>query len=156
METWDDANVTEEQRQMKREVGQSVARVAVKIRQSVEDGRCLDLSDCKLICIPDAVFKMMRAVCAHVQVARLNCNELTSLSVRFINTFSKLQELVLQGNRLQRLPDEVARMPRLIYIDLSRNKFQEFPEVVTHSSSLQKICLTENSIRGNHRVADRA
>uniref|UniRef100_A0A8C4R8X1 Leucine rich repeat containing 20 n=1 Tax=Eptatretus burgeri TaxID=7764 RepID=A0A8C4R8X1_EPTBU len=105
-----------------------------------------NLSDCKLICIPDAVFKMMRAVCARVQIARLSCNELPSLSVRFINTFSKLQELVLQGNQLQRLPDEVARMPCLIYIDLSRNKFQEFPEVVTQSASLQKICLQENKI----------
>ncbi|XP_020017657.1 leucine-rich repeat-containing protein 20 isoform X1 [Castor canadensis] len=132
---------------MLKKMGEAVARVARKVNETVESGSdTLDLAECKLVSFPIGIYKVLRNVTDQIRLITLANNELTSLTSKFMTTFSQLRELHLEGNFLHRLPSEVSSLQHLKAIDLSRNQFQDFPEQLTTLPALETINLEENEI----------
>lgn len=58
--------------------------------------------------------------------------------------FTNLEYLDLGRNNLERLPDFFGSMQQLKSLDLSRNKFQIFPLVITRIPSLERLVVNRN------------
>ncbi|MBN3280906.1 LRC20 protein, partial [Polyodon spathula] len=128
-------------------MGEAVANVARRINATVEEEKdTLDLSKCKLINFPDAVYKVLRSVTEKIHVITLANNEFKSLTSKFITNFSQLRELNLEGNNLTKLPDVIGTMLHLTTINLAWNKFTAFPEKLTDIKTLERINLEGNEI----------
>ena len=57
-----------------------------------------------------------------------------------------LEELDLTGNRLSSLPDEIQGLKKLKKLNLSRNRFHEFPGILVSMYWLQYLDLWDNEI----------
>ncbi|KAB0398319.1 hypothetical protein E2I00_001279 [Balaenoptera physalus] len=106
------------------------------------------MAECKLVSFPTGIYKILRNVTDQIHLITLANNELKSLTSKFMTTFRQLQELHLEGNFLQDLPNEVSTLRHLKAIDLSRNQFHDFPEQLTTLPALETINLEENEIVG--------
>nr|XP_013807975.1 PREDICTED: leucine-rich repeat-containing protein 20 isoform X1 [Apteryx mantelli mantelli] len=88
--------------------------------------------------------------CWNIQPSQL-CSGKGSVPGCFLPT-----ELNLEGNYLHRLPEEVGSLPHLRAINLSRNRFQHFPEPLAAVGALETIELEENEIAGASRLGSKA
>lgn len=128
-------------------MAEEVANVARRVNATVEEGKdSLDLSDCKLVSFPDGVFKVLSSVAHNIRFITLAHNKMKVISGKFFSIFSGLRELDLQGNVLTKLPDTVAGMEHLTFINLADNNFSIFPDKLTEIATLERINLEGNSI----------
>lgn len=61
-------------------------------------------------------------------------------------------ELYLQENSLTTLPDEIRDMEELKIIDLSSNKFEDFPAIICDCPKLKTVIIKDNKIKGNRKL----
>ncbi|KAM8806417.1 leucine-rich repeat-containing protein 20 [Eudromia elegans] len=128
-------------------MGEAVARVARRVNDTVENEReSLDLSGCGLVAFPVGIYKAVRSVAQGIRRVSLAHNELRALAGTFPGAFSQLQELRLEGNQLQRLPEEMRALQQLRAINLSRNRFRCFPEPLAALGALESVELQHNEI----------
>ncbi|KAM4704143.1 leucine-rich repeat-containing protein 20 [Rhinophrynus dorsalis] len=128
-------------------MAEAVARVARKVNEVVENGEHhLDLSNCALNAFPIGLYVVMSSVTQEIHYITLANNDLKGLTSKFFTTFTQLQELNLEGNVLQHLPDEVGSLLHLKSINLSKNKFQAFPDKLLDIQTLENINLEDNQI----------
>ncbi|KAL8612613.1 hypothetical protein ACOMHN_006599 [Nucella lapillus] len=124
--------------------GVGVTRVVHRCDEAKENGT-LDLSECELVHVPDAVFLLMSNTT--VQVCNLSANVLRRLPTKLAVKFSALSELYLNSNHLSSLPDELRQMTGLTSLDISHNKFDAMPTVVYRLEALRKLNAEKNEIR---------
>ncbi|XP_076458941.1 leucine-rich repeat-containing protein 20-like [Babylonia areolata] len=124
--------------------GAGVTKVVHRCEDAKENGN-LDLSECELVHVPDAVYMLMRNTT--VQVCNLSANVLRRLPAKLAAKFSSLTELYLNSNHLSSLPDELRQISGLTSLDISHNKFDSLPAVVYRLESLRKLNAEKNEIR---------
>ncbi|NWI14498.1 LRC20 protein, partial [Crypturellus soui] len=128
-------------------MGEAVARVARRVNDTVENERdSLDLADCKLVAFPVGIYKAVRSVAHGIRRVSLANNELRALAGSFATAFGQLRELNLEGNQLQRLPEELRVLQQLRAINLSRNRFCRFPEPLAALGALETVELAHNEV----------
>jgi len=121
------------------------ARVVQRCGQAKEeDGGRLDLSDCQLMQVPDAVYHLMRNVT--LSGCDLSGNVISKIPPKFAISFNLLTELNLSNNRMSNLPDEMANCNQLESINISSNSYVSIPNVLFSIPSLAKIDARKNFI----------
>eukprot|EP00118_Oscarella_pearsei_P018823 m.195454 g.195454 ORF g.195454 m.195454 type:complete len:212 (+) comp39517_c0_seq72:37-672(+) len=120
-----------------------VARVARRCEEA-KASHSLNLSACRLMRVPDAVYALLREI--PLSAIQLQSNLLKKLTVKFTSSFQSLQELNVSQNRLTALPDEMIQMNQLKRFDLSSNRFSELPAVLFAMDSLEVISVADNAI----------
>ena len=106
----------------------------------------LDLSECQLIQLPDAVFHLMRNT--ELKSCDLSGNVITKIPPKFALKFSLISELNLSHNQMGKLPDELIDLACLEILDISHNSFLGLPSVVFKIPKLMQLRANNNSIIG--------
>ncbi|CAB0007566.1 unnamed protein product [Nesidiocoris tenuis] len=122
--------------------GRAVIRVVGRCNDAKENNN-LDLSECQLMQVPDAVYHLLRHT--ELKACNLSSNVITKIPPKFAVNFSLITELNLSSNQMSKLPDELADLIELESLDLSHNAFINLPGVVYKMPKLK--CLLANSNR---------
>ena len=125
-------------------VGNAVVKVVNKVDEAKESG-VLDLSQCSLIQVPEAVYFILRA--AEIQKCNLSNNLITKITPQFGGScFLQLTSLDVSTNRLSTLPRELAACTHLTSVDISTNNFVEIPSVLLEMEAITDINAKSNFI----------
>ncbi|XP_014471174.1 PREDICTED: leucine-rich repeat protein soc-2 isoform X2 [Dinoponera quadriceps] len=121
----------------------AVTRVVLRCEEAQETEN-LDLSECQLMQIPDAVYHLMR----HTELKRcdLSGNVITKIPAKFAVKFSLITELNLSHNQMSKLPEELAELQALERLDISHNTFIALPPVVWRMPQLKRLLANNNFI----------
>ncbi|OQR71110.1 leucine-rich repeat-containing protein 20-like [Tropilaelaps mercedesae] len=124
--------------------GRGVVKVVHRCSDAAENQN-LDLSDCSLMSFPDAVYHLLRhTVVLHCDLSE---NVLRKIPPKLARKFSEITRLNLAHNRLASLPEELAELPHLVFLDVSSNDLMSVPWVIFRMKQLRVLNLS-----GNHLV----
>ncbi|XP_077284137.1 leucine-rich repeat-containing protein 20-like isoform X2 [Arctopsyche grandis] len=121
----------------------AVARVILKCEEA-EETKVLDLSDCQLMQVPDAVYHLLRHT--ELQTCDLSGNVITKIPPKFADKFNLITDLNLSHNQMSRLPDELVSLRALQRLDISHNSFVSLPRPATQAPSLITLNASHNHI----------
>jgi len=124
-------------------LGKGVVKVVHRCDDAKENNT-LDLSECQLMQIPDAVFHLMRNT--ELQACNLSFNVISKIPPKLPINFSALTELNLSNNRISLLPAEMVGCTQLETIDISANSFVQLPPVLAEITSLRKVVARKNFV----------
>jgi hypothetical protein len=77
----------------------------------------------------------------------LSGNRLTELSTGWLYDASRLQRLIVAGNRLMELPDELGMLTALRALDVSDNRLRSIPPTIGRCHELRRIDVSGNGLR---------
>ncbi|XP_073831347.1 leucine-rich repeat-containing protein 20-like isoform X1 [Musca autumnalis] len=123
--------------------GRGVIRVVGRCEDAKENNM-LDLSECELMQIPDAVYHLMRNT--ELKTCDLSGNVIKKISPKFALKFTLITELNLSHNHLSKLPDELADLNNLAKLNISHNSFIVLPPVVFKIPKLRELDASHNAI----------
>lgn len=123
--------------------GRGVIRVVGRCEDAKENNM-LDLSECELMQVPDAVYHLMRNT--ELKTCDLSGNVITKIPPKFAVKFSLITDLNLSHNQMSKLPDELADLGSLQRLDISHNSFIVLPGVVFKMPKLQQLRANNNAI----------
>lgn len=123
--------------------GKGVIRVVGRCEDAKENNN-LDLSECQLMHVPDAVYHLMRNT--ELKSCDLSSNVITKITPKFAMKFSLITDLNLSHNQMSKLPDELADLASLLRLDMSHNSFLSLPAVVFKMPKLRQLLANNNSI----------
>uniref|UniRef100_A0A2M4CRT7 Putative leucine-rich repeat lrr protein associated with apoptosis in muscle tissue n=1 Tax=Anopheles darlingi TaxID=43151 RepID=A0A2M4CRT7_ANODA len=123
--------------------GRGIIRVVERCDDAKENHN-LDLSECELIQVPDAVYHLMRHT--ELKSCDLSGNVITKISPKFAVKFSLITDLNLSHNQMAKLPDELADLHSLKTLDISHNTFIALPTVVFKMPKLRELRANNNAI----------
>jgi len=118
--------------------------VVERVDTAKENGGHLDLSDCQLTQIPDAIFLLMKNVTLHS--CNLANNIITKIPPKLAMNFSQIKELNLSNNRISALPSELSACSVLENVDISSNSFVSLPSFLTELPNIKSINARKNYI----------
>jgi len=124
-------------------LGKGVIRVVHRIDDAKENSN-LDLSNCQLMQVPDAVYFMMRNT--QVESCDLSANVIKKIPPKLPTKFSFIKHLNLSDNRLSTLPVEISELNLLESVDISRNSFVKLPSCLFELSNLKSIHARKNFV----------
>uniref|UniRef100_A0A336LJ76 CSON005652 protein n=1 Tax=Culicoides sonorensis TaxID=179676 RepID=A0A336LJ76_CULSO len=124
-------------------MARQVVNVIIKCEEASES-KHLDLSECQLIQVPDAVYHLMRHT--ELTTCDLSSNVITKISPKFVLKFSLLTDLNLSHNQMSKLPDELSDLLSLQKLDISHNSFITLPPVVFKMQKLKELKASDNQI----------
>merc|ERR1711902_402517 len=104
-----------------------VQKVVVRCEDAEENGGKLDLSSCKLIQVPDALYFMIEERNIEITACNLSSNVIKKIPPKFPTKFNMITDLNLSHNKLSTLPDEVSKCSQLEIVDISQNLFASLP-----------------------------
>lgn len=76
----------------------------------------------------------------------LFCNSIKDLEDAYLDKITGLMTLLVQNNRLEKLPWHFPRLRNLMTLNISNNKFRKFPLVLTDMESLRDLDISFNMI----------
>ncbi|XP_055295373.1 leucine-rich repeat-containing protein 20 isoform X3 [Sitodiplosis mosellana] len=120
-----------------------VVQVVVRCETASETAH-LDLSECQLVQVPDAVYHLMRNT--ELKTCDLSSNVIKKIPPKFAMKFSLITDLNLSLNQLNKLPDELADLTQLLRLDISHNLFLSLPKVVFKMPKLRQLKANNNAI----------
>ncbi|XP_014287341.1 leucine-rich repeat-containing protein 20 isoform X1 [Halyomorpha halys] len=123
--------------------GRAVIRVVGRCDEA-KDNNNLDLSECQLMQVPDAVYHLMRHT--ELKACNLSSNVITKIPPKFATKFSLITELNLSNNQMSKLPDELADLAELEKLDISHNAFINLPLVAYRIPKLTTLNASHNHI----------
>lgn len=123
--------------------GRGIIRVVERCDDAKENNN-LDLSECELIQVPDAVYHLMRHT--ELKSCDLSGNVITKISPKFAVKFSLITDLNLSHNQMAKLPDELADLHSLEMLNISYNSFITLPAVVFKMPKLRELGAHNNAI----------
>ncbi|CAG9809056.1 unnamed protein product [Chironomus riparius] len=123
--------------------GKGIIRVVSRCEDAKENNN-LDLSECSLIQVPDAVFHLMRHT--ELKSCDLSGNVITKIPPKFAVKFNLITELNLSHNQMAKLPDELSDLASLESLDISHNSFLSLPSVIFKMKKLKKLNANTNKI----------
>jgi len=111
----------------------------------------LDLANCKLTQIPNAVFMILKASQLEVPsicYCDLSFNFLKRLPMKLFTeqVFLGLKSLNLKSNKVNQLPIEIVNLKELEEINLAANQFEFLPEILLDLPSLKSVDISNNLI----------
>merc|ERR1711953_518232 len=109
-----------------------------------ENGGHLDLSECQLTQIPDAIFLLMKNT--SLQSCNLAGNLITKIPAKLATSFSLITELNLSNNRISALPSEIINCSQLEKLDISSNSFVQLPSCLTELPQLKSLNASKNFV----------
>ncbi|KAL6441231.1 hypothetical protein ACFW04_003481 [Cataglyphis niger] len=121
----------------------AVTRVILRCEEAQENEN-LDLSECQLMQIPDAVYHLMRHT--ELKTCDLSGNVITKIPAKFAVKFSLITELNLSHNQMSKLPEELAELQALERLDISHNTFIALPPVAWRIPQLKRLFANNNFI----------
>merc|ERR1712020_450557 len=121
-----------------------VQKVVVRCEVAKENGGLLDLSDCQLIQVPDAIYYMMRDT--QLTACNLSSNVITKIPPKFPNNFNCITVLNLSHNRMSILPEEISKCTQLETVDISHNSFISLPNCLLNLPKIIKLDARKNFI----------
>jgi len=124
-------------------LGKGVIRVVRRVDDAKENNN-LDLSNCQLIQVPDAVYFMMRDT--QLKVCNLSSNVISRLTPKFPTSFNFITDLNLSYNKMSALPEEVSNCSELETVDISHNSFISLPNCLLNLPKIIKIDAKKNFI----------
>ncbi|XP_063243037.1 leucine-rich repeat protein SHOC-2 isoform X1 [Bacillus rossius redtenbacheri] len=120
-----------------------VTRVVLRCECAQETGE-LDLSECQLMQVPDAVYHLMRHTT--LKGCNLSSNVITKIPPKFAVKFSLITDLNLSHNQMSKLPDELSDLAELARLDISHNAYIALPRVVFKIPKLARLRANNNHI----------
>merc|ERR1712038_704179 len=121
-----------------------VQKVVQRCEDCKDNGGSMDLSDCQLMQVPDAVYYMMRNTT--LVSCNLSSNVITKIPPKFPAKFSLITELNVSNNRLSALPDEISECNQLEKVDISHNSFISIPQCLFSLPALINLNARKNFI----------
>merc|ERR1712203_328635 len=118
------------------------ARVVERVTTAQENGGHLDLSECQLTQVPDAIFLLMKNT--SLQTCSLSGNLITKIPTKLALSFSLISELNLSNNRISALPSELTNCSQLEKLDISANSFVQLPSCLADMPQLKYINARKN------------
>jgi Leucine-rich repeat (LRR) protein len=104
----------------------------------------IDLSECQLTQIPDAIFLLMKNT--SLQSCNLAGNLITKIPTKLATNFSLITELNLSNNRISALPSEITNCSQLEKLDISSNSFVQLPSCLTELPQLKSLNASKNFV----------
>ncbi|CAH1109655.1 unnamed protein product [Psylliodes chrysocephalus] len=123
--------------------GRAVIRVIGRCNDAKENEN-LDLSNCQLMQVPDAVYHLMRHT--ELKTCDLSDNVITKIPPKFAAKFNLITDLNLSHNQMSKLPDECVDLGSLERLDISYNTFIELPNCIFKIPKLRHLNASNNSI----------
>ncbi|XP_063695483.1 leucine-rich repeat-containing protein 20 isoform X2 [Culicoides brevitarsis] len=124
-------------------MARQVVHIVQKCEEAVETLH-LDLSECQLIQVPDAVYHLMRNT--ELTTCDLSSNVISKIPPKFVIKFSLLTDLNLSHNHMSKLPDELCDLNLLQTLDISFNSFITLPPCVFKMKRLRELKASDNQI----------
>ncbi|CAG4926224.1 unnamed protein product [Colias eurytheme] len=121
----------------------AVTRVILRCEEAQETQN-LDLSECQLMQVPDAVYHLMRHT--ELKSCDLSGNVITKIPPKFTVKFSLITDLNLSNNQMAKLPDELCTLACLERLDISHNSFVALPHIALQCPSLHTLLAHHNQI----------
>ncbi|XP_047468841.1 leucine-rich repeat protein SHOC-2-like isoform X1 [Penaeus chinensis] len=126
-----------------RMAGRAVIKVVNRCNDAKENNS-LNLSECQLCQVPDAVFHLMRNT--PLTTCNLSGNLLSKIPPKFALKFCLITELNVSHNKMSKLPEELGDCIELQRLDLSHNSFVNLPNVVFRLPKVKAIFVNNNYI----------
>ncbi|XP_063243044.1 leucine-rich repeat protein SHOC-2 isoform X2 [Bacillus rossius redtenbacheri] len=126
-----------------RMAGRAIIRVVGRCNDAQENNN-LDLSECQLMQVPDAVYHLMRHTT--LKGCNLSSNVITKIPPKFAVKFSLITDLNLSHNQMSKLPDELSDLAELARLDISHNAYIALPRVVFKIPKLARLRANNNHI----------
>lgn len=126
-----------------RQAGKAIIRVVGRCNDAKENEN-LDLSDCQLMQLPDAIFLLMRDT--NLKTCDLSCNVITKLPPQLGHKFTCIRKLNLSHNRMSKLPEEFGNMEQLSILNISHNAFLNVPRIAYELPKLEQLHAEKNYI----------
>lgn len=126
-----------------RMAGRAIIRVVGRCNEAQENNM-LDLSECQLMQVPDAVYHLMRHT--ELKTCDLSGNVITKIPPKFAVKFNLITDLNLSHNQLAKLPDEIADLSALQRLDISNNTFIALSAAIFRIPKLQEFNASHNHI----------
>uniref|UniRef100_A0A914CW63 Uncharacterized protein n=1 Tax=Acrobeloides nanus TaxID=290746 RepID=A0A914CW63_9BILA len=126
----------------------SAARGVSQVMNRCEDAKTsgyLDLSDCMLMYIADAIYLVLKGY--DVNKCSLKNNNLKKFPKKMIEKFPSMIILNAEGNEIEEIPDEMSSWTQMKGINLSRNKISEIPVCIFGMKNLAILDLSMNNIQ---------
>ena len=123
--------------------GRGIIRVVGRCNEAQENSN-LDLSNCSLMQVPDAVYHLMRHT--ELKTCDLSDNVITKIPPKFAVKFSLITDLNLSHNQMAKLPDEIADLKSLERLDISHNTFISLPNSIFRIPQLKTLNASNNHI----------
>jgi len=123
--------------------GEGVVKV-VKQCENAKETLKLDLSQCSLTQIPDAVFYLMRDTA--LTACDLSSNVIRKIPPKLSIKFNLLTDLNLSKNEIYKLPDEFVDLTELQRLDISHNYLLNLPSVLFRMPKLRQVKANHNAI----------
>ncbi|CAH1175696.1 unnamed protein product [Phaedon cochleariae] len=123
--------------------GRAVIRVVGRCNEAKEN-ESLDLSNCQLMQVPDAVYHLMRHT--ELKSCDLSENDITKIPPKFAEKFNLISDLNLSHNQMSKLPDEWADMGSLENLDISYNTFIGLSDCIFKMPKLRHLNASNNHI----------
>ena len=101
----------------------------------------VDGSHCSLVQVPAEIIKMSKSL----EELVLDGNRLQALPSNFFQ-LEKLRKLSLQNNGIYELQPQISRLIQLVELDLSKNHLSEIPESIKFLQRLQVADFSENPL----------
>jgi len=124
-------------------LGKGVVKVVHRCDAAKESNE-LDLSDCQLMQMPDAIYHLMRNTT--LVSCSLADNTISKIPPKFPLSFNQLTELNLANNRVSVLPQEMAQCTHLQTLNISANSMVSLPPVLFNLPSLVHLNASKNFI----------
>merc|ERR1712126_331083 len=109
-----------------------------------EEGGRLDLSECQLVQVPDAIYHLMRDT--KLVSCNLSGNLISKIPPKLAMSFTLITELDVSNNRISMLPAELTACSLLETVNISGNSFVQLPPVLAEVPSLIKVIASKNFI----------
>ncbi|CAG0890175.1 unnamed protein product [Darwinula stevensoni] len=104
----------------------------------------VDLSECQLMQVPDAVYHLLRNT--RLSECDLSNNAIGKLQAKFPLKFNAITSLSLSHNNLGTLPDDMSQLSDLTRLDISHNAFTALPRCIFKMPSLRVLLAKKNFI----------
>ncbi|XP_069124028.1 leucine-rich repeat-containing protein 20-like [Argopecten irradians] len=128
---------------VERKAAAEVAEIARRLQEAKGNG-VLNLCDCGLMKIPDAIYMVLMGT--PIQGCDLSKNQLQKVPPKLPAKFNQLRDLNLSGNSISELPGEILLMSELNCLDLSSNRLREVPQPVYSLANLKVLRIMKNAI----------
>ena len=126
--------------------GNAVVKVVNRVEEADESG-VLDLSDCSLVQVPEAVYFILKQRNSDILKCNLSNNLISKITPKFGGVcFVNLTSLDVSTNRLSTLPRELAQCSQLTSVNISANNFVEIPSVLMEIETITDINAKNNFI----------
>ena len=126
--------------------GNAVVKVVNRVEEADESG-VLDLSDCSLAHVPEAVYFILKQRNSEILKCNLSNNLISKITPKFGGVcFLNITSLDVSTNRLSSLPRELSQCTQLTSVDISSNNFVEIPSVLMEIETVTDINAKNNFI----------